>query len=148
MFPFFSNLVFCPVTLWYENTNFPLIQLITSPSLLTQQCWTPAAVALQWVACAHPSRGAGEQQHRTERGAMGDLNSRDLESCHIPSQMWKQFSGRLRDFFSTQTTYAHQYKAKMHFKLICVFVAKYRNGLQLYSRRAHSLKFYCWFFFF
>lgn len=99
MFPFFSNLVFCPVTLWYENMNFPLTQLITSPLLLTQQCWTQAAVALQWVACAHPSPGAGELQHRTERGAMGDPNNRDLESCHVPSQMWKQFSGRLRDFF-------------------------------------------------
>lgn len=45
--------------------------------------------------------------------------------------------------FFYPATYAHQYMAKMHFKLICVFVAKYHNGFQLYSRRAHSLKFYC-----
>lgn len=99
MFPIFSNLVFCPVTLCYENMNFPLTQLITAPLLLTQQRWMQAAVVLQWLARTHPSQGAGEQQRRTEHGAMGELNSRELESCHVPLQMWKQFSGRLRDFF-------------------------------------------------
>lgn len=100
-FLFFSDFVFCPVTVCYGNMNFPLTQPITTPLR-----W-PSAGGVAWprAPCAPPSPGAGEQQRRTEHGARASLNRRVLESCHVPLQMWKRFSGRLRDFvFSSQTT--------------------------------------------
>lgn len=77
MFPFLSYLLFCPVTPWYENMNFPI------PSKSPAHCCTCSPV---------PRWGRAAALHR-------DLNSADLESCHVPSQMWKQFRGRLKGFF-------------------------------------------------
>lgn len=83
--------------LCYENMNFPLIRLINHPFGAG-----PAALdaGSGGVAMSRMGRvtahGAGEPQRPMEHG---ELNSTDLGSCHIPLQMWKQFSGRLRDFF-------------------------------------------------
>lgn len=43
-------------------------------------------------------RGAAPQ-------SKGRAGSRDLESCHIPLQMWKWFSARLKDFFLPNYTH-------------------------------------------
>lgn len=77
MFPFLSNLLFCPVTLRYENVNFPISS--KSPA----HCCTCSPVP----------------RHRRAAASHRDPNSGDLESCRVPPPMWKQFSSRSKVFF-------------------------------------------------
>lgn len=132
--PFISNSVFCPVL---GKLVFPLTPLTNTPVVLGAGSGAGPGVPV----LTHPRGLHRDRAHRQGRT--------DLESCHTALQMWKCFSGRLKDFFFfSQTTYTHQYMANMHFKLICVCIAKYHNDLQLCGRRAHSLTFYCSVYFF
>lgn len=90
MLPLLSNCSFCPVTPHHKPMHFPVLQQRTGPLLLTLlDAGSSFCPGLRLLA------------HPVEQGSTAPCRARSsrglLASCHIPSQMWQQFSGRLRD---------------------------------------------------
>lgn len=90
MLPLLSNCSFCPVTPHHKPMHFPLLLQRTGPLLLTLlDAGSSFCPGLRLLA------------HPVEQGSTAPCRARSrrglLASCHVPLQMWQQFSGRLRD---------------------------------------------------
>lgn len=81
-----SSQIQCFALCW-ENLFFPLTPLTNTPVVLGAGSGAGPGVPV----LTHPRGLHRDRAHRQGRT--------DLESCHTALQMWKCFSGRLKDFF-------------------------------------------------